>query len=74
MSDFKTELENLINKYSMEKYSDTPDFVLAKYLMDCVDVWNANVIARDRFYGGKRVKAVQGKPPTTDTALLEGEK
>jgi hypothetical protein len=32
-SKFQTELQHLINKYSKEGGSDTPDFVLAEYLV-----------------------------------------
>lgn len=31
-SEFKKELEHLINRASQESKSDTPDFILAKYL------------------------------------------
>ena len=33
---FQTELRHLINKYSKENGSDTPDFVLAEYLTLCL--------------------------------------
>lgn len=34
--DFKRELADLINKYSLENLNDTPDFILAEYLTDCL--------------------------------------
>jgi hypothetical protein len=34
MESFVKELEQLINKYSMENLSDTPDFILAQHLLD----------------------------------------
>jgi hypothetical protein len=44
---FEKELEQLINKYSMENGSDTPDYILAKYLSNCLEVFNDAVTSRD---------------------------
>jgi hypothetical protein len=35
---FRDELEELINRHSMENGSNTPDFVLAEYLVKCLIV------------------------------------
>jgi hypothetical protein len=51
ITDFEIELKQLINKYSMEIRSDTPDYVLALYLRDCLNAFNTATIARDRFFG-----------------------
>lgn len=48
---FETELEHLINKYSKENDSNTPDFILAEYLKGCLDVFNNIVPKRDKWYG-----------------------
>ncbi len=48
---FEQELEELLNKHSQENASDTPDFILAKYLSDCLAVFNAAVQQRERWYG-----------------------
>ena len=37
---FKKELQDIINKHSKENDSDTPDFILAEYLNDCLKVFN----------------------------------
>jgi hypothetical protein len=51
-NDFCTELEHLINKYSQEKEGgNTPDFLLAEYLRNCMRVFDQAVRARDRWYG-----------------------
>jgi len=34
--EFKKDLEGLINKHSLENFSDTPDFILAEYLVECL--------------------------------------
>ena len=43
MNDFKKELTSLINKYSIENNSNTPDFILARYLQGCLDLF-ANIV------------------------------
>lgn len=50
---FKDELAGLINKYSKENESDTPDFILAMYISDCLDTFSNVVIRRDKWYGFK---------------------
>ena len=47
MKDFEKELTTLLNRYSMENDSDTPDYILAKYLTGCLDVFN-NIVAERR--------------------------
>jgi hypothetical protein len=53
--EFQLELEKLINRCNMENGSNTPDFILAKYLRTCLDVFNRAVIERDEWYGIKPV-------------------
>jgi hypothetical protein len=48
---FERELETLINKYSQERPSDTPDFILAGYLLMCLAAWNHGVTSREQWYG-----------------------
>lgn len=49
--DFHKELEVLVNWCSMEMGSDTPDFVLAEFLVGCLRVFDAAVKCRDQWYG-----------------------
>ena len=49
MKTFEQELMELINQYSEENISDTPDFILAHYLASCLDIFNFAVIHRTRF-------------------------
>jgi hypothetical protein len=44
--EFREELETLINKYSMEGRSDTPDFILANYLTACLVAYDNALIER----------------------------
>lgn len=50
---FEKQLENLINRYSRENGSNTPDFILAKYLEDCLLTFNVAVNTRDKWYNFK---------------------
>ena len=48
---FQKELENLINRHSMENGNDTPDFLLAEYLCDCLASYEVAVTKREKWYG-----------------------
>jgi hypothetical protein len=50
---FNDELSALLNKYSKENASDTPDFILAQYISDCLDTFSQSIIRRDKWYGFK---------------------
>lgn len=47
---FEEELEILINRFSKEAESNTPDFILAEYLSDCLDSYNKALLARKKWY------------------------
>lgn len=51
MDSFLNELQKLINKYSLENGSNTPDFILAFYLRECLDSFNRAVKHRENWYG-----------------------
>jgi hypothetical protein len=44
------DFEHCINRNSIENESNTPDFVLAEYLVACVEAWNVGCRARDKWY------------------------
>ena len=48
---FKHELTALLNKYSLEGGSDTPDFLLADYLVQCLAVFDVTIAHREAWYG-----------------------
>ena len=48
---FRKELAKLINKFSKENGSDTPDFILAEYLADCLSAYDNAVTARTEWRG-----------------------
>lgn len=47
---FTSELASLINRYSLEKTSGTPDYILAEYLTDCLESYNKTVVDRDKWH------------------------
>ena len=48
---FRDELEELINRHSLENGSNTPDFLLAGYLDACLEAFDEAVRVRDQWYG-----------------------
>jgi surfactin synthase thioesterase subunit len=50
-SDFAEALENLINTYTSENESDTPDFILAEYMMNALHAFELASRAREDWYG-----------------------
>ena len=47
---FETELKSLLNKYSKENDSNTPDFLLAFFLEGCLDTYNKTLKERDKWF------------------------
>lgn len=50
MDTFQRELEALINRYSLENGSNTPDFILAQYLQDCLVAYERLHSAKEAWY------------------------
>ena len=44
---FERDLTNLLNMYSLDNDSDTPDFILAKYINDCLNAFIVAMGKRD---------------------------
>jgi len=53
MTEFWDDLEELINKHSLENASNTPDWILAQYLKGCLDAFNKAVKQRENWYKGE---------------------
>ena len=51
MNELAKELSALLNKHSQENASDTPDFLLANFMLGCLAVYNDTVCAREVWYG-----------------------
>lgn len=48
---FLKDLEEIINKNSMESQSDTPDYILAEYLENCLNNFGTTIQKRGEWYG-----------------------
>jgi hypothetical protein len=51
MSDLRKEIETSINRASAENGSNTPDFILSEYLVDCLAAFDKASRAREKWYG-----------------------
>jgi hypothetical protein len=46
-----TEIAAVLNRHSRENRSDTPDFLLAEYLVDALEAFERVVVMRESWYG-----------------------
>lgn len=51
MRNLREEICSAINRSSAENGSDTPDFILAQFLTDCLTAFDTAVNSRDLWYG-----------------------
>lgn len=56
--EFRQWLGEAINRCSRENGSNTPDFILAQYLANCLDAFDTAIGARAQWYG--RVDSIGG--------------
>ncbi len=47
----REDIEQAINRANAESGSDTPDFILAEYLMNCLHAFDSAVARREKWYG-----------------------
>ena len=61
--EFRKDLESLINKHSIENGSDTPDFMLAEYLLRCLAAYERVIAQREKWYEQKEetTRILKGK-------------
>lgn len=53
-SKLRKEIEQAINRHSLENESNTPDFILAEYLTDCLKSFDKAINKREEWYGRKK--------------------
>jgi Ca2+-dependent lipid-binding protein len=65
---FQQELEQLINKHSLENECNTPDFILADFMMRSLKAAIILVNARCAYYGGVEIKGelMEAEEPLQD--------
>jgi len=56
---FKRRLSNLINEFSLENKSSTPDFILSNYLIRCLDNFDETSDEKSSWFSDE-------KQPTTE--------
>lgn len=52
-SDLQETLAFILDLFSEENKSNTPDFILAQYLIDCLKAYNKATNCRDKWYNEK---------------------
>lgn len=55
-STFRQKLEALINTHSLENTSDTPDYLLADFMIHCLTIFNGTVNARREWHSTENTK------------------
>lgn len=50
-SNFRSQLIHILNNNSRENGSDTPDYILADYMVDCLAAFDKTLQAREKWYG-----------------------
>lgn len=50
-SELRSEIKAALNRHSAENGSNTPDHILADYLLACLAAYDAAVLARARWFG-----------------------
>ena len=63
-SAFQDEIRAVINKHSKEKGSDTPDFILAEYLVRCLETFDYAIRCRSVYHPETEYRdAERASPP-----------
>lgn len=63
-STFEKELEELINRYSLENESNTPDFILADLVKNTLNIFACTIKSREEWYG------IRCEPGQTNTTFI----
>jgi uncharacterized protein YecE (DUF72 family) len=57
-TEFEERLRAILNGMSMEQHSNTPDFILARYLLRCLEAFDCAVESREEWYGRDKEESV----------------
>lgn len=71
MDNLAARLERLLNEYSAENGSNTPDFILATFLLQVLAAFNEATNRREKFYG-RPTPDVDPDPRRTELAMFAG--
>ena len=64
------DIAGVLNKHCYENLSDTPDFILAEYVVECLRAWNGASTRREKWYGYKHSPGQGGPTPMGADHLL----
>jgi len=62
--EFRTELEQLLNRHSKENESNTPDFILANFILSSLAAFDSAVREREIWYGRPLSENTSSEPPS----------
>lgn len=62
---FRDDLKHIINCHSQENGSNTPDFILAKYMEMCLKAFDEATNTRDKWYGFNQKIPIDPQPDFT---------
>ena len=71
-SDLRDDLASILNRYSRDNGSNTPDFILAQYLANCLDAFDIAVQKRAQWFG--RMDTIGGSIPYAKPVETEQQK
>ncbi len=49
--DFSAELERLVNRFSIDNKSNTPDYLLAEFMLHCLAAFETTSLRREAWFG-----------------------
>lgn len=72
-SNFRNEIAQVINRYGRENGSDTPDFILARFLSRCLDAFDETLLMREHWYGRELGVLNEHEVPRFANIQIDGE-
>lgn len=67
--ELERELATVLNRYSQENPSNTPDWILAQFLRGCLAAWNTGVQQREGWYGRDPRPGTAGLPDPAEPPM-----
>ena len=71
-ANLRGKIAHALNCHSAENASNTPDDVLADFLLDCLEAWDAGVKAREAWHGRPAPECAGPEMPTVGTYQVKG--
>ena len=71
-NDLEDALASALNRFCAENSSNTPDWILAQFLLGCLAAWNTGVQQRETWYGRDARPLVPSSAPAVPPAIPRG--